>query len=309
MTVCIAARATNAIVGASDRMLTSADVQFEPSAGTKIVLLTSSMFVMTSGDAALQAEICSHVLSEITDRINREPSNWWRVKEAADLYIKYFNEVKNKRAEDAILAPLHLDRHSFIANQQMMAPSLVTDLTKELLNFELPSVSAIFAGFPTGAHIYTVRNNEANCLDAVGYAAIGIGSRHASSQFMFAGHAWNAPFSDTLLLTYYAKRKSEVAPGVGKGTDMVVVGPNLGSLISVGDHAIAKLDQEYNNITRSEVAAFNRAKGKIGKYVEELTRQAQAAGAASADTQTPSPADGGASPLNEPEVPQPSSKN
>jgi hypothetical protein len=119
---------------------------------------------------------------------------------------------------------------------------------------------------------------------------------------MFAGHAWNAPFSDTLLLTYYAKRKSEVAPGVGKGTDMVIVGPNFGSLISVGNHVIAKLDQEYIRITQSEESAFERAKRRIGSYVEELNKQSQAAGVASADTQTSPPTDGTAPPADGPKI-------
>jgi hypothetical protein len=33
VTVCVAARAGNMIVGAADRMITAADIQFEPSVG------------------------------------------------------------------------------------------------------------------------------------------------------------------------------------------------------------------------------------------------------------------------------------
>ena len=57
VTVCIAARAETLIVGTSDRMLTSGDVQFEPSAGMKLIPLTNSLFMMTAGDAGLQAQI------------------------------------------------------------------------------------------------------------------------------------------------------------------------------------------------------------------------------------------------------------
>jgi hypothetical protein len=67
MTVCIAARAERIVIGATDRMLTAGDVQFEPSAGSKIILLSSSIFMMTAGDAALQAEISGMVLKEISD--------------------------------------------------------------------------------------------------------------------------------------------------------------------------------------------------------------------------------------------------
>ena len=178
-----------------------------------------------------------------------------------------------------------------------MSESLVTDLAKELLNFEIPNVSAIIAGIdPTGAHIYTVYNNEARCVDNVGFAAIGIGARHASSQFMFARHAWNSPFPQTLLLTYYAKKKAEVAPGVGIGTDMVMTGPNVNSLVTVGDHVIVKLEEEYQKIIRVESSAFAAATGVMNSYVEELTKKAaEAAG----DQQAAPKSNGGTAPSDD----------
>jgi hypothetical protein len=209
----------------------------------------------------LQAEITGMVLMEISDRIRDEPQNWWRVSEAADLYVKYYNQVRNKRAANAILSPLNLTAESFSENQKNMSTDLVSSIAKELLNYEIPHVSAIFGGLDlAGAHIYTVYNNEANCVDNVGFASIGIGARHASSHFMFARHAWNSPFTDTLLLTYYAKRKSEVAPGVGRGTDILMVGPALGTLNVVGDHVIEKLEQEYSKAIRSR--GFRLCAGK-----------------------------------------------
>jgi hypothetical protein len=284
-------------------MLTSGDVQFEPSAGTKIFGLSSSIFMMTAGDAALSAEITAMVFREISDRIAQEPHRWWMVSEAADLYVKYYNFVRNKRAENQVLSPLHLDGQSFLASLKNMPERLASDLAKELLNFEIPNVSAIFAGIDlAGTHIYTVRNDEVNCVDNVGFAAIGIGGRHASSQFMFARHAWNSPFAGTLLLTYYAKKKAEVAPGVGIGTEMVLAGPNLGSVTEVKGEVIAKLDQEYRKTIRSEAAAFTRAKGEMASYVEELTQQTEAAGAATGGQQTPSKSNGGTSPPDEPKV-------
>jgi hypothetical protein len=72
VTVCIAARSENTIVGASDRMLTAGDIQFEPSAGTKIFGLSQSLFMMTAGDSAVQAEITQMVHAEVGGRIERE---------------------------------------------------------------------------------------------------------------------------------------------------------------------------------------------------------------------------------------------
>jgi hypothetical protein len=115
---------------------------------------------------------------------------------------------------------------------------------------------------------------------------------------MFTRHAWNADFPDTLMLTYYAKRKAEVAPGVGRGTDMVVVGPGLNTLTPVGDHVIERLEKEYSRIIRSQTSAFSRAKENMRTYVDELTREAEAAAAATGGQQAAPQADGGIPPAD-----------
>ena len=297
MTVCIAARAGNVVVAASDRMLTAGDVQFEPTAGSKIYALSSSIFMMTAGDSAIQAEITSRVLKTVQARILESPDTWWLVSAAADLYVACYNGVRNKRASDIVLSPFSLDHKRFLSEQHMMNSQLVADLAKELINYELPQVATIFAGTdPSGTHIYTVHDNVADCVDNVGFAAIGIGSRHASSQFMFARHAWNSPFADSLLLTYIAKRKAEVAPGVGSGTDMVTVGPGLGTFVQIGDHVITRLDERYKEIIDSEMSAFSRAKEEIRSYVEELTREAEEARTSASKGQTASEITDGGSP-------------
>jgi hypothetical protein len=279
VTVCIAARAENVIFGISDRMLTSGDVQFEPTAGSKLFGMTNSLFAMTAGDAGLQANILSAVNVEVQERITREPTNWWLIRDVADLYIKHYNIIRKKRAEDAILGPLYLNSGSFVTNQNALNAELVGNISKELLNFSMPRVSAIIAGLdPTGTQIYLVDMGETNameaaCLNAVGFVAIGSGGRHASSQFMFARHAWNAPFADTLFLSYYAKRKAEVAPGVGQGTDMVVIGPGLGTLTVVDDRTIRKLETEYQKVIQTEKHGFSGAKEAIKQHVEDLQKQ------------------------------------
>src|SRR5215207_7140862 len=74
--------------------------------------------------------------------------------------------------------------------------------------------------------IFVVRDGYLSCEDVVGFASVGSGSRHAESQMMLARHAWNADLDPTLLTTYLAKKRAEVAPGVGTETDMfMITGP------------------------------------------------------------------------------------
>lgn len=299
MTICIVARAGSQLVGATDTMLSTGDIQFEPATGSKLVVLTTSVFIMTAGDAALQAEICTAVTRDVQTRVTAEPENWWLVSDVAALYINHYSAIKNKRAEQSILVPLNLTLETYIAQQHLMSEKLVGDLARELMNFEVPGVAAIVAGVDTtGAHIYEIHGSESNCMDGVAFSAIGSGGRHASSQFMLAGHAWNAPFADTLVLTYISKRRSEVAPGVGARTNMVVVGPGLGSLVHVGDNVVKRLQTEYSRLARAENRALETSKEHIVAYVEEITANQQAGAAAGQDA--PPAAAGGDAPANQP---------
>jgi len=231
VTVCIAARAGPNLIGASDRMLSSSDIQFEPPISSKTAPLTNSIAVMQAGDAAFHAEIVGEVAPIVLDRVQKDPGNWWVVKDVAELYVSHRNEIKRKRAESALLTPLGLTSDSFRRLQKELNDGVAEQLTRDLINYQVPHVSVLVVGIdPQGPHIYVVDDDEIRCNDFIGFAAIGIGTRHAGSQFMLGRHSWNSPVVDTALLTYIAKKRSEIAPGVGEGTDMFTIGPSLGSL-------------------------------------------------------------------------------
>jgi hypothetical protein len=97
VTVCIAARCGSIIIAASDHMLTAGDVQFESPAPLKIQHLSNLAFIMTSGDAALAAEMVYEIGLPIRERISSEPQNIWRIKDIVDLYIEKYNEIRLKK--------------------------------------------------------------------------------------------------------------------------------------------------------------------------------------------------------------------
>jgi hypothetical protein len=230
------------IVGASDRMITAGDVQFEPQQ-TKVWGLTASIAIMIAGDTSLQTEIIRGVQADVNQRIQAEPNNWWKVTDVADLYSRHYQKAVLRRSESAILAPFGLDQASFLSKQQEMAPDLVMALAKDLINFDAPRVETIITGIDDeGAHIVSVENGNWSLQDAVGFAAIGAGYWHANSQLMFAGHTRFRLFPETLLLTYSAKKRAEVAPGVGQVTDMFMIGPAKGASSPVSEDLIRQVD-------------------------------------------------------------------
>lgn len=273
MTVCIAALCNNGtvLIGASDRMLTGGDViEYEPDQ-TKIIQLTTSIVVMCAGSAPFQTEIMQRVAMDVNARIAASPDDWWNVRDVAFLYNKHYNEEKNRRAESSILAPLGLNSKSFFKTQLTMNSALVTKLTEEIVNFEMPDAEAIFAGIdPTGAHIYTASGPNISCHDSEGFAAIGGGSWHANSQFMFAAHSRFKGGPETLFLTYYAKRRAQIAPGVGEVTDMWAAGPGLGSYEPIPQAIIADIEAIYSEYQKNTREKVKESEEKMHAYVKKL---------------------------------------
>jgi hypothetical protein len=87
---------------------------------------------------------------------------------------------------------------------------------------------AIIAGVDaTGPHVYHVDDpGQSTCHDNAGFFAIGIGWRHFETVFMAQRYAPTRDFYDALLLTFSAKRQAEMAPGVGRATDMIIMEKN-----------------------------------------------------------------------------------
>ena len=285
MTVCVAAMcAANILIGASDRMLTAGDVEFEPDTA-KIYNLSNSAVAMIAGEASLQIEILQSLYRFVGERIKAKPQEWVPLNDLANEYQGIYQAIKSRKAEARVLRPIGLTLDTFITRQREMSASIVADLTKEIINFDMPAIEAIVSGVDdTGAHIYVVNNTEVTCRDAIGFAAIGAGYWHANSQFMFAGHNRNRPLPETLLLTYAAKRRAEVAPGVGAGTDMFSVGPGPGTYGPILKEIIDDVDKIYKRTRARAAQSIKKSNQEVNKYVEQLGTQA-----AAQEQRTPTP--------------------
>jgi hypothetical protein len=289
MTICIAAIAGNGMIfGASDRMITSGDIEYEPTiteetrekgAPLKVFHVTNSIAVMTAGDASTHSEILQNVLRVVGARISQDKSNWWNVADVAQLYVDSYDALKLRRSASAILAPMGLNPDTFFSRQTEMADAFIRRITDDLTTYSMPDIETIITGIDrTGAHIYVVHNRTntgccvASCEDTVGFSAIGIGAHHAQSQFMFAGHHKASPIPESIFLIYLAKKRAEVAPGVGEETDMIFAGPAMGTLQNVRPSIVLALEGIYQTHRTAERAALDTSWRQMNQYVSELTR-------------------------------------
>jgi hypothetical protein len=297
VTVCIAARSGQNIIGVCDRMLTSGDIQFEPTGTNKLHVLTSSIGILQAGDAAFNTEIMREVISIVESRVRSNPAEWWLLKDVADLYVKYRNVAKRKRAEAELLAPLGLTIDTYRDELRKFGDSTGETLVRDLIQYQVPYTAVLIAGLdPLGAHIYVVDDGNISCNDAVAFAAIGIGARHAESQFMFAKHAWNSPIVDTGLLAYVAKKRAEIAPGVGEATDMFTVGPLLGSLAISKPESIDAFERIYQTLRANEESNRDEA----SRQANDIVAKAAAEAASRPNEQQESTVEGADSPEGKP---------
>jgi chlorite dismutase len=274
VTVCIAAICgtvdNQVIVGAADRMITSGDVEYELVGRSttlrpvlKAVRIAPAIIVMTGGDAGFQADAIHH-LAQRLDGVQR-PS----VRDVATMYRDFINDSKQQIATTRVLSALGLTSNTFISRQRELNDDFVQRVTSELWRLRINAEAIITGIDATGTHIYVVSEDEFRCDDPIAFAAIGYGARHAESQFMLAKHTRHAAPRETLLLTYIAKKRSEVAPGVGSETDMFSISQKDGLIWLTQEH-IKSLQAIYDKLETEQLEAFDHAGHAWRDYLSEV---------------------------------------
>ena len=275
MTICIAAIYEEvAVLGASDRMITAGGyIKFEPTK-PKIWPLTSSITSMVADDIFIHTEIYRRIKAIVNKKIDENPHEWIEVQEIADIYSQIYCQIRKERISREILEPIGLNYNSFIARQREMSDEFIASLKENIINYRMGNISTIITGIDSaGPHIYTLRNSAITCNDWLGFSVIGVGANHAASHFMLSGHTRNNIGSRTLLIAHQAKRKAEVAPGVGKGTDMFLIGPQLGTFNWVKKDWIAELDRIYSAGVKRVENSAKKSEAEVSEFIEEQAKK------------------------------------
>ena len=223
MTICIAAICdnNNAAVVATDRMVSAnfLALEFEhPDA--KIDELAKTCVGLSAGDALATTELWGGTKGRI--QTFKSPS----INAVAEFAKDQFVEIRQKRAEALVLKPRGIGFDDFYQQGiiQRLPPDLAMQLDNNIQRCEVP-VTAIIAGIDsTGAHIYGITDpGIATCYDRLSYHAIGSGEIHALLHIIGANHQRTNSVNHTVFAVYEAKRHAELAQGVGKDTDMMVI--------------------------------------------------------------------------------------
>ena len=126
-----------------------------------------------------------------------------------------------------------------------LSPDFVVKITNQLQQFEIVA-EALVLGMDEGiANIFHVDNEGViTCHSDIGFASCGLGGIHATSYLMLSRYSADQHYYGALLANYTAKKRSEVAPGVGHYTDMQLVLRD--NILFVNERVTIELDNIYS---------------------------------------------------------------
>ncbi len=226
MTVCVAGLINwtydngdirKAIITASDRMLTVGEHEYEPGQ-RKIGQLSPRILALVSGSITVHAEAMGNTVSHLSASPTTD------VGDVAEIYASYVRRYRLREAEQTYLAPLGLDAATFVAAQGTMAPGVVSDLVSQMQSHRIDAEAIVAGCDDLKAHLYHVDDRGfVTCHTDPGFVSIGIGCNHANAEIMAANFSSWWPLARSALLFYTAKKRAEVAPGVGSETDICLI--------------------------------------------------------------------------------------
>jgi hypothetical protein len=255
---------------ACDRMITAGDIQYEPQQ-MKFAAMTPRVLISIAGDYSIHSEALLDTRKQIGIDTNTHPKN------VALLYGKAIQAIKRRQAEDLHLAPLGMNTDTFLAQQRELLDSVANHLTDQLQKYQGEDVEALVVG--SDGHdvlLYSVdTKGMIYYLNDVGFGAIGIGAWHAKSRLMQNGYVNAAFYPQALAAAYAAKKSAEVAPGVGKHTDMRLVLKDEISLVM--PEILEKLESLYEDYERNHKEQTQRAITELAAFIGGKRKEMQSA--------------------------------
>jgi 20S proteasome alpha/beta subunit len=228
MTICIASICGKRNIGlaVADRMVTEEDlsVEFEHEE-KKIIPISKNCVAMTSGSAISYQEILEPIISRYK---NKKPN----ISEIAEEIAKSYDNIRTKKIEEKYFRPRKLTIKSFYKNHSGLNEQLVRILDKVINDFEFPDLDIpgagldiLIVGVDSKAHIYLIENpGTTTPFDVFGWDCIGTGYPQAENSLISNKFVPSLDFKKGLFLSYEAKIRAEVSPGVGREwTDIVYI--------------------------------------------------------------------------------------
>ncbi|MDD2665384.1 MAG: hypothetical protein PHD13_01190 [Methanocellales archaeon] len=192
---------------------------------SKIWELSENLIVLTAGDALDYVDLFEQVMTKIPLRA-RLP-----ILEVTEIVKEEYLELRGKKIEDEFFKPKGLSMEWFYENQNILNETLALTLDRKIEEYDFDLFLIIAGVDQKGAHIYFVHTPDMeelmgtySCYDSMGYCTVGTGDRHSDMVFVASRYTSSFSLKNALYVCYEAKKKAELAVGVGKNfTDIIVI--------------------------------------------------------------------------------------
>lgn len=167
------------------------------------------------------------------------------VREIAESLSKSYRKMRLKRIEDEVLQEVGiLSFDEFHRKQNLLHENTVLDLSKRIRDYDL-KVVLLLGGVDEKAHLYRIcEPGTCRSYDELGFCCIGSGDRHAEPVFAFYGFSIEMDEKKALQIAFLAKKRAEMAGGVGKITDGWIL--EKGGVYEIDAGTIRELEEIYN---------------------------------------------------------------
>jgi hypothetical protein len=225
VTICIAALYENGkgCVLASDQMTTAhfpIGYEFENEEVKKIIKVreTAVAYLLTAGDVLFANDVLEAVRKDV------DIKGTTATPVIAELFRQHYQNVRKQHIIRNELEPRGLTIESYYQGHQRLAQTVMMMIDNALKSSN-PRTELIVAGFGESCcSVFSIMNpGDLFCHDAIGFAAVGSGAPHAVYSLIESGYKKSMDAKTVYGLVEKAKHRSEVAPGVGRGTEIISV--------------------------------------------------------------------------------------
>lgn len=256
VTICIGAICDKGkkAIAVSDRMLSWADVEFEQEI-PKIEKLSDNCIALSAGPALASTDLFRNVRRKIG---TSSPP----ISIIQEMVKAEYSRIRKAKLEENLFNPRGFTMEWFYQNQQRLDENIILRLDNEVEQYDLELLLIVAGVDTTDAHLYQVANpGSSDCFDSLGFLNIGIGSRHASMTYIDERYTPRVSLNEALYISYKAKKRAEIAPGVGDDVDITILD---GSVKYLTRKCIGQLQSIYENEVQ------HGFKEEINKLISEL---------------------------------------
>lgn len=221
----------------SDRMVTTADGSLAFEHEAKCSIVASNALVLRAGTMH-EPELIEDTKNEIKEGT--------MIREIAESLSKSYRQMRRKRIEHEVLGGMGISSfEEFHDKHNILHENTILELSEGIKKYHL-GVHLLLGGVDEGAHLYMVTDpGTYRSFDELGFCCIGSGDRHAEPVFAFYGFSLELSAVEALRIAFEAKKRAEMAGGVGRETDAWII--EKGGIYEITQETIRELEDSRIN--------------------------------------------------------------